>query len=386
MSSPTSTDASGAPVLQPAGAPGGDPQPQDLRPVLARLARGDVLSEAEAEAAFGIVMSGAASEAQIGGLLMALRVRGETPGELAGAARAMRARMITVEAPPGTIDVCGTGGDRHGTFNISTAVAILLAALGVPVAKHGNRAQSSPSGAVDVLAALGVPLPVEPALLSRQLAETGLAFLVAPAHHPAMRHAGPVRSQLGTRTLFNLLGPLCNPACVRLQLVGVFDRAWLEPVAATLGRLGSERAWVVHGTIDEPAQDSAGQGLDELSLAGPGEVVALEAGVLHRFTLTAEMAGLSPAPLAAIRGGDPARNAEALRSLFSGNVSNGLRAYRDTVLLNAAAALCIARGGNIFAPDPLARALRAAAGEAARALDDGSAGRFLERLQGPLPA
>ena len=361
--------------------------PASLKPVLAGIARGASLSEAEAEAAFELVMSGDATPGQIGALLMGLRVRGETTAELTGAVRAMRRRMLRVRAPSDAIDVCGTGGDQHGTLNVSTAVAFVLAALGIPVAKHGNRAQSSRTGGTDVLAALGVPPLLDPAALERQIARHRITFLAATAHHPALRHAASVRTDLGTRTLFNLLGPLCNPASVSRQLIGVFDPAWLEPMAETLRRLGSDRVWVVHGEsgpgprVDQGADQGwdqgAGHGLDELTLSGPGHVVALEEGRLHRFTVTAEMAGLSPAPAQAIAGGDAAHNACALEALLRG--ARG--AYRDTVLLNAAAALCVARGDNIFPPGPDAPALRAGIREAACVLDDGSAWGVLEALR-----
>ncbi len=352
--------------------------PAGLRPFLGRIARGDTLSEAEAEAAFDVVMSGAATPAQVGALLMGLRVRGESVAELTGAVRAMRARMRPVRAPHGAIDVCGTGGDQHGTLNVSTAVAFVLAALGVPVAKHGNRGQSSPTGGTDVLAALGVPPLADPLALERRLARHGLAFFSAPQHHPALRHAAGVRAELGFRTLFNLLGPLCNPASVSLQLIGVFDAGWLEPVVETLRGLGSRRVWAVHG---EDSLGGGGQGLDELTLAGPSRVVALEAGRLHRFTVTPEIAGLAPAPIAAIAGGDPACNAAALEALLRG--ARG--AYRDTVLLNAAAGLCVARGGNMFPPEPDAVAWRQAVAAAARTLDDGSAWSVLEALRADTP-
>ncbi len=353
-----------------------------LRPVLARIAGGARLSEAEAEAAFDLLLDGAATPAQIAALLIGLRVRGETPDELLGAARAMRARMRTVRAPAGAIDVCGTGGDAHGTLNVSTAVAFVLAALGVPVAKHGNRAQTSRAGATDVLAALGVPPLTEPIALERQLARRGVAFLAAPVHHPALRHVAAVRAELGTRTLFNLLGPLCNPASVSLQLVGVFDRAWLEPVVLTLRRLGAERVWAVHGEDGARMGDQgSGQGLDELTLAGTNHVTALERGELHRFTLTADRLGLAPAPVSAIAGGDAACNAAALETLLRGGRDAAPRAYRDTVLLNAAAALRVARGGNMFPPGPEASDLREAIAAAARVLDDGSAYGVLEALR-----
>lgn len=360
----------------------------DLKPILGRIARGDRLSEAEAEAAFELVMAGNATPAQIAAMLMGLRVRGETVAELTGAVRAMRARMLRVRAPAGAIDVCGTGGDQHGTLNVSTAVAFVLAGLGVPVAKHGNRGISSPTGGIDVLAALGIVPLGEPHALERQLAQHGVAFLSAPVHHPALRHAAGARAELGTRTLFNLLGPLCNPASVSRQLIGVFGASWLEPVARTLQELGSERVWVVHG---EDAASPGGQGLDELTLAGPSHVVALEDGRLHRFTLAPEQVGLAPAPIAAIRGGNAAHNAAALEGLLRGVPGSFPRAYRDTVLLNAAAALRVARGGNMFRPGPRSSdsgspgpdlaSLREAMAAAARVLDDGSAWRVVEALR-----
>ncbi len=321
--------------------------------MLDRVARGERLSETEAEAAFDLLLEGTATPAQIAALLIGLRVRGETTGELIGAVRAMRARMLPVTAPADAIDVCGTGGDAHGTLNVSTAVAFVLAALGVP------------------------PL-TEPAALQRQLARRNIAFLAAPAHHPALRHVAPVRAELGTRTLFNLLGPLCNPASVSLQLIGVFDRAWLEPVALTLRRLGAARVWAVHG---DDASRPGGQGLDELTLAGLNHVVALERGQLHRFTLDAASLGLAPAPVSEIAGGDAAVNAAALEALLRGGRDAGQRAYRDTVLLNAAAALRVARGGNMFPPGPEASDLREAIAAAARVLEDGSAYRVLEALR-----
>ena len=233
----------------------------DLKPVLARLAAGEQLTEAEAEAAFGIIMQGEATPAQIAGLLMAMRVRGETVAELTGAVRAMRARMTAIEAPPGAMDIVGTGGDASGSLNISTATALVVAGCGVPVAKHGNRALSSRSGAADALAALGINLDVPIDRLSDVLAEAGMVFLMAPRHHSALRHAAGPRVELGTRTIFNLLGPLANPARVKRQLTGAFSPEWLRPMAETLHRLGSERAWLVHG-----------MGFDEMVLAGPTQV------------------------------------------------------------------------------------------------------------------
>ena len=330
----------------------------DLKPVLARLARGETLSEAETEAAFGLIMAGEATPAQIAGLLMAMRVRGETVAELRGAARAMRARMLRVPAPAEAIDVCGTGGDGAGTLNVSTAVTLVLAGLGVPVAKHGNRALSSKSGGADVLTALGVDVDLAPARLPAVMAEAGCMFLFAPNHHAALRHAAGPRVELGTRTIFNLLGPLANPAGVRRQLIGVFSPQWLRPIAEALAGLGAERLWVVHGG-----------GLDELSLAGESQVVALMEGELSSFIVTPEAAGLARAPLAAIRGGDAAANAAALLALLEG--ARG--PYRDIVLLNAAAALIVAGR---------AAALAEGAAAAARAIDSGAARAVLENLRG----
>ncbi len=329
----------------------------DLKPVLARLARGETLSEAEAEAAFGIIMAGEATPAQIAGLVMAMRVRGETVAELRGAARAMRARMLRVPAPPDAIDVCGTGGDGAGTLNVSTAVALVLAGIGVPVAKHGNRALSSKSGGADVLAALGVNVDVAPSRLPAILREAGCMFLFAPNHHAALRHAAGPRVELGIRTIFNLLGPMANPASVRRQLIGVYDPIWTRPMAEALGGLGAERVWVAHGA-----------GLDELTLAGENRVTAFENGGLRDFTLTAADAGLTPAPVAAIRGGDAAANAAALEALLAG--AGG--AYRDTVLFNAAAALIVAGRETT---------LSAGVAAAAAAIDDGRAAAALLRLR-----
>ncbi|MCQ8240235.1 anthranilate phosphoribosyltransferase [Rhizosaccharibacter radicis] len=348
-----------------------------LKPVLARLAAGERLAEHESEVAFGVVMEGAATAAQIAALVMAMRVRGETVAELEGAVRAMRARMRTVPGVADAIDVCGTGGDNHGTLNVSTAVAFVLAALGVPVAKHGNRALSSRAGASDTLEALGVPLHDDPAVLERLLQEQGIAFLSAPLHHPAMRHAAPVRAELGTRTIFNLLGPLCNPAGVRRQMIGLFDARWAEPVVAVLRRLGAERVWAVHGN---DALGGSAQGLDELTLAGPSDVVALENGEVHRFTIEPERLGLARRPVSDIWGGDAIGNAEALESLLRGATG----AYRETVLLNASAALQVSGKGNMLrTPDgeALHAMLREGMAHAARTLDDGSALAVLERLR-----
>lgn len=328
-----------------------------LKPVLARLAAGATLSEQEAEQAFHVIMSGEATPAQIGGLLMAMRVRGETVAELTGAVRALRARMTAVQVPADAIDVCGTGGDNSGTLNISTAVTFVLAGCGVPVAKHGNRALSSRTGGADVLTALGVNIDVPLERLPAILRDTGCVFLFAPRHHPSMRHAAGARVELGTRTIFNLLGPLSNPAGVRRQFTGVFAPEWARPMADTLARLGSEAAWIVHGG-----------GLDELTLAGDSHVVALHDGTVRSFTITPEDAGLPRAPLEAIRGGDAAQNAAALLALLQ----DAGGPYRDTVLLNAAAALVVA---------DRVSGLRDGVDVAAEALASGRALAALERLR-----
>ena len=301
--------------------------PTDLKPTIARLAAGETLSADESETAFDVIMAGEATPAQIGAMLMAIRLRGETVPEITGAVRAMRARMTAIDIPDGAIDVCGTGGDGAGTLNVSTAVTFVVAGCGVNVAKHGNRALSSRTGGADVLTALGVnvdaPIPSLPGILR----EAGCAFLFAPRHHPSMRHAAGPRVELGTRTIFNLLGPLANPARVRRQLTGVFSPDWTRPLAETLLALGHEAAWVVHG-----------MGHDELTIAGPNQVTALRDGEIASFVVEPEKAGLARAPIAAIRGGDAACNARALEDVLR----NAPGPYRDTVLLNAAAALIVA--------------------------------------------
>src|SRR6202047_2195041 len=249
----------------------------DLKPLLAHVAQGRSLTEAQAETAFEIIMSGNATASQIGAFLMALRVRGESVEEIAGAARIMRAKAIAVDAPPGTIDTCGTGGDASGSFNISTASALVAAGCGVPVAKHGNRALSSKSGSADVLTALGVNIDADLAIVRQCLWEVGLGFLMAPRHHSATRHVAPTRVELGTRTIFNLLGPLSSPAMARRQLGGVFAPEWVRPMAEGLGRLGAEHAWVVPG-----------EGLDELSTAGATSVAAFEEGKVRTFEIVPE--------------------------------------------------------------------------------------------------
>ena len=330
---------------------------QDLKPVLARLAAGETLSAGDAEAAFTVIMSGEATPAQIGALLMAMRVRGETVPEITGAVRAMHGRMTAIAAPEGAIDVCGTGGDGAGTLNVSSAVTFAAAACGVPVAKHGNRALSSRTGGADVLTALGVNVDAPMDRLEIILREAGAVFLFAPRHHPSMRHAAGPRVELGTRTIFNILGPLSNPARVKRQLTGVFSPAWTQPMAETLAVLGHQSAWLVHG-----------MGLDELTVAGDNQVTELKDGAIRTFTLTPEDAGLPRAPIAAIKGGDAAFNAAALTGLLRGEKS----AYRDTVLLNTAAALIVAgRAG-----DP-----REGAAQAAKAIDSGAALNALEVMR-----
>lgn len=320
-----------------------------FKPLIAKVAAGLPLSRAEAELAFSQVLSGASTPAQTGGFLMALRVRGETVEEITGAVAAMRAKMLPVAAPEGAIDVVGTGGDGSGSWNVSTLAGLIVAACGVPVAKHGNRAASSKSGAADVLQALGVKIGLTPEESARVLRETGFAFLMAPAHHPAMRHVGPVRTELGTRTIFNLLGPLCNPASVKRLLLGVFSENWLMPVAETLRDLGTERAWVIHGS----------DGMDELTTTGVSHVVELSGGTLRRFTLTPEEAGLARAAPEALKGGEPSENAAALTSVLAG----AKNAYRDIAVLNAAAALVVAGK---------AEDVKAGAAMAGAALDNGA--------------
>ncbi|MBC7479365.1 MAG: anthranilate phosphoribosyltransferase [Pseudorhodobacter sp.] len=286
------------------------------------------LTRAEAEVAFEALFEGVATPAQMGGLLMALRTRGETVDEFAAAASVMRAKCHRVAAPDGAMDIVGTGGDGKGTLNISTATAFVVAGAGVVVAKHGNRNLSSKSGAADALTEMGLNVMVGPDVVERCLTEAGIGFMMAPMHHPAMRHVGPVRAELGTRTIFNILGPLTNPAGVKRQLTGAFSAHLLRPMAETLLALGSDKAWLVHG----------GDGTDELSIAAPSEVIALENGALRAFVVHPEDAGLPVHPFGDILGGTPAENAAALRALMDG----ALGAYRDAVLLNTAAALMVA--------------------------------------------
>jgi anthranilate phosphoribosyltransferase len=323
-----------------------------MKALLGRLASGEPLTRSEARDAFEIMMSGDATPAQVGGFLMGLRVRGETVDELAGGAQALRERMLRVRAPETAIDTCGTGGDASGTFNISTAAAIVVAACGVPVAKHGNRALSSRAGSADVLTALGVNIDADVALVERSIRGAGIGFMMAPRHHGAMRHVAGARVELGTRTIFNLLGPLANPAGARRQLMGVFAGEWVEPIAHVLAQLGTERAWVVHGA----------DGLDELSTTGPSRVAELRDGTVRIFEVTPEQAGLPRARAEDLKGGDATTNADALRALL-----DGLRGpYRDIVLLNSAAALVVAGQADDLASGA-ARAAAAVDGGAAKA-------------------
>ncbi|MEN9895289.1 MAG: hypothetical protein RIR97_1141 [Pseudomonadota bacterium] len=299
----------------------------ELKPFISRLANREILSRDDARDAFEIMMSGAATPSQIGGFLMGLRVRGETVDEIAGAVSAMRAKMLTVTAPDHAIDIVGTGGDGTGTFNISTLAALIVAGAGVPVAKHGNRALSSKSGAADTLSALGVKLDISPDRIADCISKAGIGFMFAQAHHPAMRHVGPSRVELGTRTIFNLLGPLCNPAGVRRQLLGVFSPQWVEPLAEVLRDLGTERAWVVHGS-----------GMDEIATTGSTQVAALEDGKIKTFTLTPGDFGLPTVNLEQLKGGDGVANAAALLDVLNGAENP----YRDVALANAAASLIVA--------------------------------------------
>jgi anthranilate phosphoribosyltransferase len=328
-----------------------------FKPYLAKVATGASLTREEARAAFDDLLSGEVTPAQGGAFLMALRVRGEAMDEIVGAVSAMRGRMTRVNAPANAIDIVGTGGDHSGSYNISTLASIIVAGCGVPVAKHGNRAASSRSGAADVLTALGVRIGLDPAGLERCLREAGLCFMFAQTHHASMRHVAPVRVELGTRTLFNLLGPLSNPAGVQKQLLGVFSEAWLEPLTQVLRELGSERVWTVHGS----------DGLDEITTTGPSHVAALENGTVRRFTIRPEELGLAAANPEDLKGGDPAHNAAELRAVLDGAKT----AYRDVAVLNAAASLVVAGEASDLA-DGLARA--------AQAIENRSAKGALERL------
>ena len=331
--------------------------PTALKPVLNQVADGKSLSAAEAEAAFNIIMSGDATTAQIAGFLMALRVRGETVDEITGAVKIMREKALKVSAPHDAIDIVGTGGDASGTYNISTGAALVTAACGVPVAKHGNRALSSKSGTADVLSALGVNLECDMALVKRAIWEANIGFLLAPRHHAAMKYVMPARIEMGVRTIFNLLGPLSNPAGVKRQLTGAYSRDWIAPMAQTLGNLGTEMAWVVHGS----------DGLDEITTTGPTFVAQIKDGELTEFEITPEDAGLPFAKAEDLKGGTPEHNADVMRAMLQGEKS----AFRDCVVLNSAAALLIAGK---------ATDLKDGAAQAQAAIDTGKAMDTLEDL------
>jgi len=299
----------------------------ELKRLVQKVSTGAALSTDEIRTALEIMTEGHATPAQMGAFLMALRVRGETVEEITGAAQMMRARMNRVVAPAGAVDIVGTGGDGTGTFNVSTASCLVTAGAGVKVAKHGNRSVSSISGASDVLGALGVKLDVGPEIVAKAIATAGVGFMWAPMHHPAMKHWAPIRAELGIRTIFNLLGPISNPAGVTRQVLGVFSREWVEPIAYVLANLGAEHVWVVHGH----------DGLDELTTTGSTTVAELKDGKVTVFEVTPADAGLAPAKLADLKGGDAATNAAAIRELLAGTKGP----FRDIVLLNTAAALVV---------------------------------------------
>jgi anthranilate phosphoribosyltransferase len=327
-----------------------------FKPLLTKLADGAALSDEDAQAFFAACLRGEPTPAQVAAAVTAMRLRGETVGEIAACARAMREAAVVFDAGYEVVDTCGTGGDGQHTLNISTAAALVAAGGGLKVAKHGNRALSSRSGSSDVLAALGVNLDATPAQSKRALDEAGVCFLFAPAYHRAMRHVLPVRQELGFRTIFNLLGPLSNPARAKRQVLGVYDPRLLEPLARVLGALGADRAWVVHGG-----------GLDEITTTAPTQVVEWREGGVRQFTVTAEAVGLPTASLDDLRGGDPAQNARAIVELLGGRRS----AYRDVVLLNAGAAFLVA---------DVVETLREGVERAAAAIDDGRARDALDRL------
>jgi anthranilate phosphoribosyltransferase len=330
----------------------------ELKAVIAKVASGAAMSRDEAASVFELMMAGEATPSQMGALLMGLRVRGETVDEITGAVAAMRAKMVPVEAPANAIDVVGTGGDASGSFNISTCAAFLVAGAGVPVAKHGNRALSSRSGAADVLQALGVKIDLSPQQIADCIRNAGIGFMFAPAHHPATKNVAPTRVELGTRTIFNLLGPVSNPAGVKRQMVGVFSRQWVEPIAQVLANLGSQAAWVVHGS----------DGLDEITTAGPTSVAALENGKVRTFEISPEEAGLSRSKPEQLRGGDAEVNAAALLDVLRGRPGP----YRDVALLNAGAALIVAG---------VAKDLKHGVATALEAIRSGEAEGRLDRLK-----
>lgn len=300
----------------------------NLKNLIGIVADGNTLDRSQAREAFEIIMSGAATPAQIGGFLMALRLRGETIDEISAAVETMRAKMIPVNAPDHAIDIVGTGGDASGSYNISTCTAIVVAGCGVTIAKHGNRSLSSKSGSAEALAELGINLDLDANGISHCIHEAGIGFMFAPNHHKAMRHVGPARIELGTRTIFNLLGPLANPAGAKRQMTGVFAQQWVEPLANTLNELGTEKAWIVNGS----------DGMDEITTTGTSFVAELKNGNINTFTVSPEDAGLPLAKTEDLKGGDPKENAQALREVLQGQKN----AYRDIVLFNSAASLIVA--------------------------------------------
>ena len=329
----------------------------ELKPIIAKAAAGTALSRAEAREAFNIMMSGEATPSQIGGLLMALRVRGETVEEITGAVEIMREKMTRVVAPADAIDIVGTGGDASGSYNISTCAAFVASGAGLKIAKHGNRALSSKSGAADVLMALGVKIDLAPEHISQCIDEAGLGFMFAPAHHSSMKHVGPSRVELGTRTIFNLLGPLSNPAGVKRQVTGVFSAAWVEPLAQVLKNLGCEACWICHGE----------GGFDEIVPSGITQIAELKDGRIKTFEITPEAAGLKRWDTSALKGGEAPHNAEALRDVLRGQPS----AFRDAAVMTAAAALLVAEK---------ARDFRDGVKQAEAAIDSGKALWALETL------
>ena len=329
----------------------------ELKPIIAKAADGKPLTRDEAKAAFNIMMSGDATPSQIAGLLMALRVRGETVDEITGAVEIMREKMIRVNAPSNAIDIVGTGGDASGSYNISTCAAIVAAGAGLKVAKHGNRALSSRSGAADVLMALGVKIDLPPEKIGECIAEAGVGFMFAPAHHASMKYVGPTRVELGTRTIFNLLGPLSNPAGVKKQITGVFSKAWVEPLAHVLKNLGSDACWICHGE----------GGLDEIVPTGTTWISELKNGKITGFEATPETVGLKRSKLEDLKGGDAAQNATALRGVLQGEKS----AFRDAVVMTTGAALLM---------DNKAKNYADGVRMAEKAIDNGSALASLEKL------
>lgn len=329
----------------------------ELRSLIQKVSTGATLERGEIQTALSIMMSGVATPAQMGAFLMAMRVRGETVNEITGAAELLRSRMTGVEAPEGAIDIVGTGGDSHGTFNVSTCAAIIAAGAGLAVAKHGNRSVSSKSGASDVLAALGVKLDLNPDEVAGCIRDAGVGFMWAPLHHAAMKHWAPVRAELGIRTIFNVLGPICNPAGVKRQVVGVYALELVEPIAHVLNNLGSDHVWVVHGH----------DGMDEITTTGATRVAELKGGLVKTFEITPADAGLLPARLSDLVGGDAAFNAAAIRDVVAGKPGP----FRDIVIFNTAAALIV--GGK-------ATTLPEGAELAAAAISSGGAQAALDKL------